>query len=84
MYMSKVLNLKIHNNDMKLTFFEDVTQEDQFGLIMESHNLQKMGGIHSTKRIVTSLSFKFFVEAFIQDECYLGGLPMQMYAHLPF
>jgi hypothetical protein len=39
--MSKVLNLKIHNNDMKLTFFEDVTQEDQFGLIMESHNLKK-------------------------------------------
>lgn len=84
MYMSKVLNLKTHNNDMKLTFFEDVTQGRPIWLDHGKPQPTKMGGIHSTKRIVTSLSFKFFVEAFIQDECYLGGLPMQMYAHLPF
>lgn len=44
--MSKMLNLKIHNNDAKPVFFEDVTQRHAIWANHHKPKLAKLGGIH--------------------------------------
>lgn len=58
-------------------------KKKQFGLIMESRN-QQIKVIQSAEWNISSLTYNFFVEAFVWDVCPSGGLPMQMATNLPF
>jgi hypothetical protein len=61
MYMSKVLNLKIHDKDAKPTFFEDVTQGRAVWMDHNQPQPAKLGGIHSPEWNVSTILLNIIV-----------------------
>jgi len=61
MYMSKVLNLKIHDKDAKPTFFEDVKQGRAVWMDHNQPQPAKLGGIHSPEWNVSTILLNIIV-----------------------
>ena len=65
MYMSKVLNLKIHENNAKHTLFKNVAQGRAIWVGRRKPQRAKLGGKHSEKWNVSLRSSNSFVESYI-------------------
>ena len=61
----QTIYLKIHDNDTRCTFLEDVTQGRTIWVDYGKLQLAKLGGIHSAKWNVSLPIFNPFVEGFI-------------------